>query len=199
MFITFNKANKLLKNIEKYLKDNVYSSDSINIPNTFIIKQNNIITNENKDKFTEDLVSKQKMYINQYNDYFNMIEDYYKLKQILFKENLDNNISTILYKLNILQRKKIYLERKDNINKHNYNNYLLDSNIVDNINDDINNEEYKSNRNILIFDDQFIEKELKEVKKEINRLEDEKELVNSKKKINVNFSEFTNYTLGLTE
>jgi len=195
MLVTLNKANKLVKKLNNYLHDNFQTRGSVaNIDKSFQIKDTTIC---DTDKFMTEMREKQKENADKLEQYFNLLEDSKRLKEQLFRENINSGLSEVLYKISIVTSKVSTLEYLLKNIKSNYNSFDLNNELVEKINAGGLTSEYSRSISINVFDENEIEKRLGEARIELNLLEDKKDSFNSNKKITIELHDYTKSVLGL--
>ena len=202
MEITLNKANKLMKAINEGLRDSnpvmcrsfgQSSNGSISI---------SISSTKTCEFFISELEKKKKEYDKKFNTYYSLMHDKYVLKKELFKKNGECGLSEVLSSLDFLNSKlTFYKSILEGIDGN--SNLSLSEDIKEVFNNErkaiLGTEDKIQNMGFAInmHESSGIETEIKNLKREINELEDKKMALNSGKKIDIEISEFAKDLLGL--
>ena len=189
MKMNLHKINKLLVELKQKINEkNVGATISINVDTSASSEQVQADIEKSVSNVKEELSS-----------VLALREDYFDLKTKLFEKNLEVGVSKVVSKLNYLKQNKVILE---NLLRYSDNNsislnfikkeYLEDKK---NLTREGGNTSYRLN--VSCFDKEYLNSEIKKMKKEISENEDKLSELNIQTKIDVNLSSTTLKVLNL--
>jgi hypothetical protein len=197
--LTLNKANKILEKINNELKEDSIFGRMRNTDSAFITCSFSPTTSSKT--IINEISKKVNKEHSEFEKKSNLIKDKFSLKQKIFEANVSSGLSSILSKIDIAKSTISILESIliQNQNEQTYSIEQITQTVVELEVERIKSKEELRNVSFVVklYKEEEIKQQLQEFKKELNRLEDEKNLKNAETKIEVVFEELTIEFLGL--
>ena len=196
MKLTLNKANKVLKSIEREL-DDVRGKFASKF--AYSIHYNRI---SDTDTEIEKLATAQKDYEVLNLKFLSLEVDAFELKNKIDEKNTEVGINSILKSINRVasmiatyQTIVIQYENRD---------FIISNQVISTLNDDIekmklSDEIIKKSINFSLIDIETVKTNIKEQKKMLSNLEDKKFELNNSKSIEIELSQYTKDLVGISE